>query len=138
MPESLEQICRCILATDMSRHNDILSQFNDVILMDLETAWRTDPETNLPVWSSDKTRRDLVMMIYIKVCDISNECRPLKVAGPWINRLLSEFFHQVRSQDISCETSLACRSRKTKHIPVLIMLLSSMIVSQQLFLLGAF
>ncbi|KAF8568785.1 hypothetical protein P879_03000 [Paragonimus westermani] len=89
-----EGIIRCILATDMSRHNEIVSQFNTVVLGDLEAMWTIDCETNRPKWAVEKSSLNLVMMILIKVSDISNESRPLHVAGPWINRLLTEFFHQ--------------------------------------------
>ncbi|KAF7259925.1 hypothetical protein EG68_02767 [Paragonimus skrjabini miyazakii] len=89
-----EGIIRCILATDMSRHNDIVNQFNTVVLGDLEAMWTIDCETNRPKWAVEKSSLNLVMMILIKVSDISNESRPLHVAGPWINRLLTEFFHQ--------------------------------------------
>lgn len=36
-----------------------------------------------------------MMMIIMKVSDISNEARPMEVAEPWIDRLLQEFFNQV-------------------------------------------
>ncbi|THD25157.1 Phosphodiesterase [Fasciola hepatica] len=87
-------IIRCILATDMSRHNEIVNQFTTVVLSDLDIAWEIDEDTNLPIWAVDKVKRDLVMMILIKVCDISNEARPLTVATQWIDRLLAEFFYQ--------------------------------------------
>ncbi|VDP71145.1 unnamed protein product, partial [Echinostoma caproni] len=94
MKKIREGVIRCILATDMSRHNEIMSQFSSVVLSDLDSAWEIDEETKQPLWATEKTKRDLVMMILIKVCDISNEARPLTVAGPWIDRLLAEFFHQ--------------------------------------------
>ncbi|KAL8569757.1 hypothetical protein ACOMHN_007280 [Nucella lapillus] len=34
------------------------------------------------------------MMILVKVADISNECRPMKVSEPWLECLLQEFFNQ--------------------------------------------
>ncbi|CAH8506880.1 unnamed protein product [Heterobilharzia americana] len=85
---------RCILATDMSRHNEILDEFNRVVLGDLQAAWEIDTNTKKPVWVTNKTQKDLVMIIILKISDISNEARPLNVAGPWINRLLAEFFNQ--------------------------------------------
>ena len=36
-----------------------------------------------------------MMMILMKVSDISNEARPLDVAAPWVDCLLQEFFNQV-------------------------------------------
>ncbi|XP_018650510.1 putative high-affinity cgmp-specific 3,5-cyclic phosphodiesterase [Schistosoma mansoni] len=87
-------VIRCILATDMSRHNEILDEFNRQVLTDLNAAWEIDPNTKKPTWVMNKTQKDLVMVIILKISDISNEARPLNVAGPWINRLLAEFFHQ--------------------------------------------
>ncbi|CAH8505163.1 unnamed protein product [Schistosoma curassoni] len=87
-------VIRCILATDMSRHNEILDEFNRQVLTDLNAAWEIDPNTKKPTWVMNKIQKDLVMVIILKISDISNEARPLNVAGPWINRLLAEFFHQ--------------------------------------------
>ncbi|TRY84858.1 hypothetical protein DNTS_002293, partial [Danionella cerebrum] len=57
-----EGIIKCILATDMSRHTEILNKF----------------KTILPVFDfSNKDHRDVLMMIMIKVSDISNEARPM-------------------------------------------------------------
>jgi hypothetical protein len=36
-----------------------------------------------------------MMMILMKVSDISNEARPMDVAMPWLDCLLMEFFNQV-------------------------------------------
>lgn len=36
-----------------------------------------------------------LLMILLKVADISNECRPMDVAEPWLECLLQEFFNQV-------------------------------------------
>lgn len=38
-----------------------------------------------------------MMMIVMKVADISNEARPMEVAVPWLDCLLEEFFNQVGS-----------------------------------------
>ncbi|XP_054909068.1 high affinity cGMP-specific 3',5'-cyclic phosphodiesterase 9A isoform X2 [Poeciliopsis prolifica] len=74
-----EGIIKCILATDMTRHNEILNKFKSV----------------LPAFDfTNKEHKDLLMMILIKVSDISNEARPLEVAEPWLDCLLQEFFNQ--------------------------------------------
>ncbi|RXN31369.1 high affinity cGMP-specific 3, 5 -cyclic phosphodiesterase 9A-like protein [Labeo rohita] len=74
-----ELALRCILATDMTRHTEILNKF----------------KTILPVFDfSNKDHRDVLMMIMIKVSDISNEARPMDVAEPWLDCLLQEFFNQ--------------------------------------------
>ncbi|XP_035988543.1 high affinity cGMP-specific 3',5'-cyclic phosphodiesterase 9A [Fundulus heteroclitus] len=74
-----EGIIKCILATDMTRHNEILNKFKSI----------------LPAFDfCNKEHKDLLMMILIKVSDISNEARPMEVAEPWLDCLLQEFFNQ--------------------------------------------
>ncbi|KAM4731337.1 LOW QUALITY PROTEIN: high affinity cGMP-specific 3',5'-cyclic phosphodiesterase 9A [Anableps anableps] len=74
-----EGIIKCILATDMTRHNEILNKFKSILSgFDF----------------TNKEHKDLLMMILIKVSDISNEARPMEVAEPWLDCLLQEFFNQ--------------------------------------------
>ncbi|KAG9349097.1 hypothetical protein JZ751_029417 [Albula glossodonta] len=74
-----EGMIKCILATDMTRHNEILNKFKSI----------------LPVFDfTNKDHKDVLMMIMIKVSDISNEARPMDVAEPWLDCLLQEFFNQ--------------------------------------------
>ncbi|CAA9999636.1 unnamed protein product [Nesidiocoris tenuis] len=75
-----EGIIRCILATDMARHNEILAQFRDSVQQGFDEY--------------NKTHVNLLCMVLIKVADISNEARPMDVAEPWLDRLLQEFFAQ--------------------------------------------
>lgn len=78
-----EGIIRCILATDMARHNEILTQFKEIT----------------PVFDySNRSHINLLCMILIKVADISNEARPMDVAEPWLDRLLQEFFAQSAAE----------------------------------------
>ncbi|XP_041378478.1 high affinity cGMP-specific 3',5'-cyclic phosphodiesterase 9A-like [Gigantopelta aegis] len=74
-----EGMIRCILATDMAKHNEILGNFKTAVQhFDL----------------NNKDHKSVLMMILIKVADISNECRPMEVAEPWLECLLQEFFNQ--------------------------------------------
>ncbi|XP_013100552.2 high affinity cGMP-specific 3',5'-cyclic phosphodiesterase 9A [Stomoxys calcitrans] len=78
-----EGIIRCILATDMARHNEILTQFKEAT----------------PIFDySNRAHINLLCMILIKVADISNEARPMDVAEPWLDRLLQEFFAQSAAE----------------------------------------
>ncbi|XP_055865075.1 high affinity cGMP-specific 3',5'-cyclic phosphodiesterase 9A-like isoform X4 [Biomphalaria glabrata] len=70
---------RCILATDMAKHNEILNSFKTII-----------PHFDF----NDKEHKSVLMMVLMKVSDISNEARPLSVAMPWLDCLLTEFFNQ--------------------------------------------
>ncbi|XP_069168290.1 high affinity cGMP-specific 3',5'-cyclic phosphodiesterase 9A isoform X2 [Procambarus clarkii] len=74
-----EGMIRCILATDMARHNEILSDFREII-----------PEFDF----ENRAHINLLHMILIKVADISNEARPLDIAEPWLECLMQEFFNQ--------------------------------------------
>ncbi|XP_069377356.1 high affinity cGMP-specific 3',5'-cyclic phosphodiesterase 9A-like isoform X1 [Paralichthys olivaceus] len=76
---SLLSLGRCILATDMARHNEILNKFKSIqSVFDF----------------TNKDHKEVLMKIMVKVSDISNEARPMAVAEPWLDCLLQEFFHQ--------------------------------------------
>ncbi|XP_065349163.1 high affinity cGMP-specific 3',5'-cyclic phosphodiesterase 9A isoform X1 [Cloeon dipterum] len=80
-----EGIIRCILATDMARHNEIIEQFREIT----------------PVFDfANNSHTNLLSMVLIKVADISNEARPMEVAEPWLDRLLQEFFKQSDSEKL--------------------------------------
>uniref|UniRef100_A0AAV2LBT1 Phosphodiesterase n=1 Tax=Knipowitschia caucasica TaxID=637954 RepID=A0AAV2LBT1_KNICA len=70
---------KCILATDMARHNEILNKFKSF-----------QPTFDF----SNKEHKEVLMKILVKVSDISNEARPVSVAEPWLDCLLQEFFNQ--------------------------------------------
>ena len=64
----------------MARHNEIVTAFKGVI----------------GCYDNDNAdHRMLMMMIFLKVSDISNEARPMDVSEPWVECLLQEFFMQV-------------------------------------------
>ena len=52
---------------------------------------------------------DQLMMILMKTADISNECRPMDVAGVWLDCLFQEYFMQVHP-DTVCFRSALCRT----------------------------
>ncbi|XP_076270902.1 phosphodiesterase 9 isoform X2 [Rhynchophorus ferrugineus] len=80
-----EGMIRCILATDMARHNEILTNFREI----------------LPCFNyNDKAHVNLLCMVLIKVSDISNEARPMDIAEPWLDRLLQEFFKQSDAEKL--------------------------------------
>ncbi|XP_051913415.1 high affinity cGMP-specific 3',5'-cyclic phosphodiesterase 9A-like isoform X6 [Hippocampus zosterae] len=70
---------KCILATDMARHNEILNNFKSI-------------QSVFDFRNRDHT--EVLMKIMLKVSDISNEARPMAVAEPWLVCLLQEFFNQ--------------------------------------------
>jgi high affinity cGMP-specific 3',5'-cyclic phosphodiesterase 9 len=74
-----EGMIKCILATDMAKHHEILKTFRMIT-----------PSFD---WSL-KEHKDLLMNILIKTADISNEVRPMDVADLWLECLLQEYFKQ--------------------------------------------
>ncbi|XP_064642290.1 high affinity cGMP-specific 3',5'-cyclic phosphodiesterase 9A-like isoform X1 [Lineus longissimus] len=74
-----EGMIRCILATDMAKHSEILNSFKSLV-------------KNFDF--SNKEHKAVLMMICIKMADISNEARPMEVAEPWLECLLEEYFQQ--------------------------------------------
>lgn len=70
-----------VLATDMSRHFEIVSKFQARTILGTFTA------------SSTEDRR-LFLSMLIKCADISNVVRPTHVASQWSTCLLEEFFKQ--------------------------------------------
>uniref|UniRef100_A0A672FL67 Phosphodiesterase n=1 Tax=Salarias fasciatus TaxID=181472 RepID=A0A672FL67_SALFA len=76
---------KCILATDMSRHNEILNKFKAM-----------QPVFNF----TNKEHKEVLMKIMVKVSDISNEARPMEVAEPWLDCLLQEFFNQSDTEKL--------------------------------------
>ncbi|XP_072305287.1 high affinity cGMP-specific 3',5'-cyclic phosphodiesterase 9A-like isoform X2 [Eucyclogobius newberryi] len=76
---------KCILATDMARHNEILNKFRSI-----------QPTFDF----NNKEHKDVLMKIMVKVSDISNEARPMSVAEPWLDCLLQEFFNQSDTEKL--------------------------------------
>ncbi|XP_039673149.1 high affinity cGMP-specific 3',5'-cyclic phosphodiesterase 9A isoform X1 [Perca fluviatilis] len=82
-----EGIIKCILATDMTRHNEILNKFKSILpAFDFNNRDHRDVVR--------REQKTVLMMILIKVSDISNEARPMEVAEPWLDCLLQEFYNQ--------------------------------------------
>ncbi|KAM8904992.1 high affinity cGMP-specific 3',5'-cyclic phosphodiesterase 9A-like isoform 2-T2 [Spinachia spinachia] len=77
-------VIRCILATDMAKHNEILGRFRSI---------------QAGFSFSNQEHKEL-MKILVKVSDISNEARPMEVAEPWLDCLLQEFFHQSDTEKL--------------------------------------
>ncbi|XP_042074510.1 high affinity cGMP-specific 3',5'-cyclic phosphodiesterase 9A isoform X1 [Haplochromis burtoni] len=97
-----EGIIKCILATDMSRHNEVLNKFKSILpVFDFTNKDHRDVvrlQSIVEIWKHLYIYLLLLfvqlMTILIKVSDISNEARPMEVAEPWLDCLLQEFFNQ--------------------------------------------
>lgn len=66
----------------MAKHNDFLADFESKT-----ASFKFD----------DPSHKKSLKCILIKCCDISNECRPITVSEPWVQRLLEEYFNQVNT-----------------------------------------
>ncbi|KAJ3075299.1 High affinity cAMP-specific and IBMX-insensitive 3',5'-cyclic phosphodiesterase 9A [Podochytrium sp. JEL0797] len=77
--DSRKNIIRCILATDMAKHGEIMAAFK-----------KCSENFNF----EDAEHKSLLLQMIIKCSDISNEVRPTEVSEPWVEALLNEFFAQ--------------------------------------------
>lgn len=77
------KFCQMILATDMSQHSTILGRFQSK----LKSEEGVDFEN-----TEDKI---LVLQMCIKLADVSNISRDVRIYLPWVKRLQTEMFNQV-------------------------------------------
>lgn len=71
-----------ILATDVSRNKDFMTQFEEMLV--------TDRGIDLSV----QAQRHFLLMIAIKAADISNPSRCLHLSKTWSEQIMEEFFRQ--------------------------------------------
>jgi len=81
-----EVVTRCILATDIARHKDFLDALTTHITLCEAAASNGSPPPTLPPLTE--------MELIIKCADVSNVCKPAKVARRWALRVTDEFFLQ--------------------------------------------
>ncbi|XP_062499442.1 high affinity cGMP-specific 3',5'-cyclic phosphodiesterase 9A-like [Corticium candelabrum] len=72
-------ILMLILGTDMDRHKELLDQFKDHLS---SFSFTNEEDMNI------------LKIILVKCCDISNEVRPMAVSDTWADCLLEECFQQ--------------------------------------------
>ena len=82
-----QDLSRLVLATDMSRHNEILGEF--------ESFLDSGSDDNCVNGFYAGERASTLKQILIKACDVSNECMPVRVSEAWVECLLKEYFQQV-------------------------------------------
>uniref|UniRef100_A0A146LRM7 Phosphodiesterase n=1 Tax=Lygus hesperus TaxID=30085 RepID=A0A146LRM7_LYGHE len=80
-PELEKQIASLILATDITRQQEFLSQFKG--FLDGDGLDMKRPE-----------HRHFVLQIALKCADISNPCRPWEISKKWSLKVCEEFFRQ--------------------------------------------
>ncbi len=85
-PEDYEDIRKCIirliLATDMSKHFSILTQFKNRV----EAASLDNLEVTDTRWS--------VLEVMIKCADLSNSTKKMNVSKKWVDKVMEEFYTQ--------------------------------------------
>ena len=98
----IQEVIELILATDMTHHGGILDKF--VAVMDGFDFQNTDHVA-------------ILKQVLIKACDISNEVRPMEVAGPWVECLLKEYFAQVPVESFVSKSDIAIQYREFEGNP---------------------
>ncbi|KAK9710672.1 3',5'-cyclic-nucleotide phosphodiesterase, variant 2 [Basidiobolus ranarum] len=73
-------IIKCILATDMGRHMEVMANFNECVT----SGWRWD----------DRSHRLRLLEMLMKCADVSNTIRPLHLARAWSDLIQEEMFNQ--------------------------------------------
>ncbi|KAM3866258.1 high affinity 3',5'-cyclic-AMP phosphodiesterase 7A-like [Diretmus argenteus] len=76
-----ERLGSLILATDISRQNDYLSEFRTLL-------------DQGDVCMGQSHRRHFILQMAMKCADICNPCRPWRLCKLWSNKVTEEFFHQ--------------------------------------------
>ena len=66
----------------MSRHSEILTEFESCV-----DSINDDGDFFFG--------RSTLKAVLVKACDVSNECRPVRVSEAWVECLLKEYFQQV-------------------------------------------
>eukprot|EP00474_Spongospora_subterranea_P009258 CRZ09716.1 hypothetical protein [Spongospora subterranea] len=77
--EIIDMIGKCILATDMSIHSDIVKNWHEKV---------GDGVVN--VKASPQELTIMILQMFIKIADISNVCRPWPVSVKWSQSLIDE------------------------------------------------
>jgi len=85
-------VIQMVLATDMSRHFDMLSQFETQIVQNRELRANKSPQELWLAMCDDQRR--LVLQIAIKVADLGHLALPMDIHSVWLERLQEEFFDQ--------------------------------------------
>jgi high affinity cGMP-specific 3',5'-cyclic phosphodiesterase 9 len=78
-------IIACILATDLSVHNDYVSRLKD--------------KADKVQWDNFDDKK-FIMCCLLKCADISNEVRPGYISAEWAGHVMAEFFIQVRYRQL--------------------------------------
>ena len=77
-----KMIIELVLATDMTRHFELINQF------------KTALSDGLPVDSIKEDTQLSVLRIVMKMADVSNPAKPVDIAVKWTERVIEEFFNQ--------------------------------------------
>ncbi|EDS31973.1 c-AMP-specific 3',5'-cyclic phosphodiesterase [Culex quinquefasciatus] len=80
-PELEKQISSLILATDITRQQEFIAKFRDLLTRD-------------SLDMRNQQHRHFILQISLKCADISNPCRPWDISKKWSMKVCEEFFRQ--------------------------------------------
>ncbi|KAL7749073.1 3',5'-cyclic-nucleotide phosphodiesterase [Sorochytrium milnesiophthora] len=92
-------IIRCILSTDLAKHVEVMTRFNEIL------------SSFAP---ADKEHRTRTLEMLMKCADVSNVIRPLHLAKGWADSIQEEMFEQG---DVERELGLAVSGFGDRHNP---------------------
>jgi Neuraminidase (sialidase) len=102
------QVKELILATDMSRHHDYFTRFEE-FCKNAKSDWAGTANTSetegdryhnwieAKIPSVTEQERTLLLVMVVKCADVANVVKPLAQSEDWAMRILNEFYAQVRS-----------------------------------------
>ena len=98
----LLQVAELVLATDMSRHRQYYSEFQEWCTTALkdsgakgveDEAFLSWIESRIP--TLNPAERTLLMCMVLKCADLANVVKPVDQAEAWAHRIMLEFYAQV-------------------------------------------
>uniref|UniRef100_A0A0N5C8I2 Phosphodiesterase n=1 Tax=Strongyloides papillosus TaxID=174720 RepID=A0A0N5C8I2_STREA len=100
-----QAIVDMVLATDMSRHFEYLTKFQQTLL-------------NLPDEENREANSLAICRMMIKCADISNPVRQWKISQDWAFRIVNEYFEQTKEEiEKGLPVSLLHFNRETCNVP---------------------
>uniref|UniRef100_A0A0K0EEI0 Phosphodiesterase n=1 Tax=Strongyloides stercoralis TaxID=6248 RepID=A0A0K0EEI0_STRER len=100
-----QAIVDMVLATDMSRHFEYLTKFQQTLL-------------NLPDEENRESNSLAICRMMIKCADISNPVRQWKISQDWAFRIVNEYFEQTKEEiEKGLPVSLLHFNRETCNVP---------------------
>ena len=106
-----EEIRRCIMATDMGHHKDVMEEFQ---ASESELLGETHTASD---FFSNGEKGMLLLGMLLKACDISNPARPPEIPDKWVGLVYEEFYAEGDADKAAGRSVNPLHDRATNNIP---------------------